>query len=247
MTNTAPRCVGIIPARYASSRFPGKPLAPILGRPMFWHVYTRACLSPSLSQVLLATDDDRIAATARDEHVPFQMTLAEHPTGSDRILEVAERLGLDAEDILVNIQGDEPALEPAMLSDLLHVFTHPEVRVSTLVRDLPAQEAHNPNTVKVVTDAQGRALYFSRAPIPYTTQKAPVFLGHVGLYAYRLSSLRAFSALGPSALEQIEHLEQLRFLEAGIPIHTVHTTYRCHGVDCPDDIAHVEHILKETL
>ncbi|MFO7718670.1 MAG: 3-deoxy-manno-octulosonate cytidylyltransferase [Desulfohalobium sp.] len=247
MTNTAPRCVGIIPARYASSRFPGKPLAPILGRPMFWHVYARACQSPSLTQVMVATDDERIAAKAHEEQVPVQMTRAGHPSGSDRILEVAERLGLDAEDILVNIQGDEPALEPAMLSELVRVFTRPEVRVSTLVRNLPAKEVSNPNTVKVVTDREGRALYFSRAPIPYTTHKTPVFLGHVGLYAYRLSSLRAFSALGPSELEQIEHLEQLRFLEAGIPIHTVHTTYRCHGVDCPEDIAHVEHILKESL
>ncbi len=240
-----PRCIGIIPARYASSRFPGKPLAPVLGRPMFWHVYTQACRCPELSQVVLATDDERIVHSAQNEGVPVVMTRSDHPSGSDRVLEAAEHLGLDEEDILVNIQGDEPALDPSMLSDVVRPFTQSAVRVGTLVRPIAETEARDPNVVKAVTAPDGRALYFSRAPIPYPRDNVPTYLGHVGLYAYRLLSLKHFSSLGPSALEQKEHLEQLRFLEAGIPIHTVQTACRCHGVDCPDDIKRVERILKE--
>jgi 3-deoxy-manno-octulosonate cytidylyltransferase (CMP-KDO synthetase) len=240
-----PRCHGIIPARFASTRFPGKPLADILGKPMIWHVYQRARACPDLCGVTLATDDQRILEAARKLDIPATMTRSDHPCGTDRVLEAAERLGVDADDVVVNIQGDEPALHPELLTVLLSPFDDPVVQVSTLARPLAPQEAQSPDVVKVVTDAQGQALYFSRALIPYPREGTDDFLGHIGLYAFRMRTLRAFVGLGPGKLEQIEKLEQLRLLEAGIPIRVLRTEHCTHGVDRPEDIPRVCTLLKE--
>jgi 3-deoxy-manno-octulosonate cytidylyltransferase (CMP-KDO synthetase) len=240
-----PACYGIIPARFASSRFPGKPLADILGRPMFWHVYQRAKACPILKNVVLATDDQRILAAAQNENIPVLMTRSDHPSGTDRVLEAAEQLGLSEESVVVNIQGDEPALLPELLTLLITPFTNLETQVTTLARCLTQVEAQSPDVVKVVLDTANRALYFSRAPIPHPREGEGLFLGHIGLYAFRLQSLRRFVALGPGRLERIEKLEQLRLLEAGIPVHVLLTKHRTHGVDRPEDIVRVCSILLD--
>lgn len=240
-------CIGIIPARYASRRFPGKPLAPLLGRPMFWHVYHRACQCPDLDRVLLATDDTRIRQAAEALDVPVVMTNPDHPSGSDRILEAARLIPVPDDCILVNIQGDEPALSPPMLSQLVDPFSDPAVQVTTLARKISAETARNPNIVKVVFATNGAALYFSRAPIPRQRDPrvTPNYYGHVGLYAYRKKALEQFVQWGPSPLEQIEKLEQLRLLENGIPISVVVTKYQSHGVDRPEDLNRVARLLSD--
>lgn len=243
--NKLPICYGIIPARYGSSRFQGKPLAMILGKPMFWHVYEHAGKCPELSKIVLATDDERIVASAKSLNVPVVMTRNDHISGTDRVLEAAEKLCVPENAVVVNIQGDEPALEPAMLSELVQPFELPEIHVTTLARKIHSKEAENPDLVKVVFDRDHKALYFSRAPIPVSRNgKEEVLYGHIGLYAFRMKILRQFVFLGPSRLEVIEKLEQLRLLENGISIHVVITNYRCTGVDRPEDIKTVSKILQ---
>ncbi|MCP4694211.1 MAG: 3-deoxy-manno-octulosonate cytidylyltransferase, partial [Desulfobacterales bacterium] len=234
------------PARYDSSRFPGKPLADILGRPMFWHVHHRAQQCAALDTVVLATDDDRIFSKARDLGVPAVMTRKDHPSGTDRTLEAAERLGAADDAVVVNIQGDEPLLEPGMITELTSPFRDPEARVATLARPISAAEAESPDIVKVVLGEGGKALYFSRAPIPYPRdQGRGAYYGHVGLYAFRMEALRRFAALGPGRLERIEKLEQLRLLENDIPIHVVETTRVSIGVDRPEDLDAVRELLEK--
>ncbi|MBW2240305.1 MAG: 3-deoxy-manno-octulosonate cytidylyltransferase [Deltaproteobacteria bacterium] len=212
-----PRCYGIIPARYGSTRFPGKPLADILGKPMFWHVFKRASRCNEIHQVILATDDKRIVSAAKTLDVPVVMTRSDHASGTDRVLEAAEKLNVPENAVVVNIQGDEPAHEPAMLTELV----------------LPFSDSKD-----------GRALYFSRSPIPYhRDQQKGEFYGHIGLYAFRMNILRQFVAMGPSDLELTEKLEQLRLLESGIPIHVVKTEHRSFGVDRPSDIETVTQII----
>ncbi|GAB6057363.1 3-deoxy-manno-octulosonate cytidylyltransferase [Desulfonatronum parangueonense] len=240
-----PNCHGIIPARFASSRFPGKPLADILGRPMFWHVYQRARSCPDLQSVTLATDDSRILDAARAFDIPALMTRSDHPSGTDRVLEAAAALGLSEDSVVVNIQGDEPALHPDLLSCLLAPFTYPGTQVATLARAVVAEEARNPDVVKVVLDSQGRALYFSRALIPHAREGDAAYLGHIGLYAFRMRALRTFVELGPGKLEQIEKLEQLRLLEAAIPIHVLLTEHGALGVDRPEDIPRACSMLQD--
>ena len=237
--------LGIIPARYASSRFPGKPLALIHGKPMFWHVATKAQASAAVKRVVLATDDDRIEAAARALNVEVVRTRCDHPSGSDRVLEAARLLGATADTVVLNIQGDEPLLHPEMLDALTAPFTRPEVSVTTLARPIRVHEAMRPDTVKVVRATDGRALYFSRAPIPYGRDQAASYLGHIGLYGFRFPILEKFTELGQSPLEQMECLEQLRLLEAGIPIHVAITSHASLGVDRPEDIATVTRILNE--
>lgn len=243
-----PPCCGIVPARYASTRFPGKPLFPILGEPMFAHVLRRAARCPELSRVVLATDDARIHAAAVERGFEAVMTNAEHPSGSDRVLQAATLLDLPADAVVVNIQGDEPAIEPGLISALLRLFVDPAVRMATPVRPITADEAASPHVVKAVWSAStGRALYFSRAPIPFHRDAQQVrFWGHVGLYAYRLDTLHTLGRLEPSPLERAEKLEQLRALEAGVPIHVVTTEYAGFGVDTPEDVARAEQLLQET-
>ncbi|UCD32286.1 MAG: 3-deoxy-manno-octulosonate cytidylyltransferase [Desulfobacterales bacterium] len=241
-----PRCYGIIPARYGSTRFPGKPLADILGKPMFWHVFKRASQCNEIDQVVLATDDKRIATAAKTLDVPVVMTRSDHVSGTDRVLEAAEKLNVPKNAVVVNIQGDEPALDPAMLTELILPFTDPNINVSTLAQKIDLNEAKNPDRVKVVLAKDGRALYFSRSLIPYhRDQQGGEFYGHIGLYAFRMSILKRFVSMGPSDLELTERLEQLRLLESGIPIHVVKTEHRSFGVDRPSDIEIVTRIIMQ--
>lgn len=243
-----PTCIGIIPARYDSSRFPGKPLADLLGKPMFWHTYTRACRCEALSKVVLATDDERIRQAAESLSVPVVMTRPDHPSGTDRVLEAARLLGLaevpDA--VVVNIQGDEPALAPEMLSELVAPFDDPAIMTTTLAHVIAPQESERPDRVKVVRTHSGRALYFSRAAIPWpqNPDASSPYLGHIGLYAFRFHRLERFASLGPSPLERAEKLEQLRLLENDLDIYVAVTCHRSIGVDRPDDLAQVRELLE---
>jgi len=243
---TIPDCYGIIPARYESSRFPGKPLADMLGKPMFWHVYERARRCPLLKSVTLATDDDRIYKAALDLSVPVVMTSTTHASGTDRVLEAARIIGVEPGEVVVNIQGDEPALNPVMLEELLEPFTRCPAMVTTLVSQISPEEAQSPDRVKAVVTQHGRALYFSRAMVPYDRENLMhSYYLHVGLYAFRMEALIRFGELDPSPLEQREKLEQLRFLEDGITIHVTETKHCCHGVDRPEDLDKVISILEQ--
>jgi 3-deoxy-manno-octulosonate cytidylyltransferase (CMP-KDO synthetase) len=214
---------------------------------MFWHVFKRASRCNEIHQVILATDDKRIVSAAKTLDVPVVMTRSDHASGTDRVLEAAEKLNVPENAVVVNIQGDEPAHEPAMLTELVLPFSDPNVKVSTLAQKIDPDEAKNPDRVKVVLAKDNRALYFSRAPIPYSSdlQKNKLY-GHIGLYAFRMNVLRKFVELGPSLLEITEKLEQLRLLENGIPIHVVTTNYKSMGVDRPEDIETVTRILEQS-
>ena len=239
-----PKCFGIIPARYDSQRFPGKPLADILGRPMIQHVFERARQSRILSTVVLATDDARIQSAAEKYDIPVVMTRADHLSGTDRVQEAAQKLNLPADAVVINIQGDEPVLDPAMLTELVQPFRAPEIQVTTLARKVSTRQAQNPNLVKVVFGADGRALYFSRSPVPYhrNSEKSDYY-GHIGIYAFRMPVLQKFVALPRSRLEVTEKLEQLRLLENGLPIHIVVTKHRSIAVDRPEDIRAASRIM----
>ena len=241
-------CFGIIPARYDSSRFPGKPLAMINDKPMFWHVYQRACSCPEFDKVVLATDDERIAEVAREYDVEYVMTRKDHPSGTDRVYEAACKLGAGEDAVIVNIQGDEPALNPVMLTELVSPFlTDNNVQVSTLAHSISAEEAQSPDKVKIVRAVNGDALYFSRSLVPYCRdgKAADGYLGHIGLYAFRLGVLKQFTQWEQSALERTEKLEQLRLLENNVPIRVVSTEHKTHGVDRPEDIDVILKLLRE--
>ena len=242
--NEIPECYGIIPARYRSTRFPGKPLADIHGRPMIWHVYERSRKCTELTSVVLATDDERIRSAAERWNIPVVMTRTDHPSGTDRVLEAASKLNFPTDAVVVNIQGDEPALEPAMLSELIRPFSASEVLVTTAACKIHSTEAADPDLVKVVFAEDGRALYFSRSSIPHhrNTQKNNYY-GHIGIYAFRMNVLKKFAALNRSSLEITEKLEQLRLLENNIPIHVVVTEQQSISVDRPEDIDTVSRII----
>jgi 3-deoxy-manno-octulosonate cytidylyltransferase (CMP-KDO synthetase) len=213
----------VIPARYDSSRLPGKALLPLAGKPMLQWVHERASSSRA-AEILIATDDERIAQAARGFGAEVVMTARTHLSGTDRIAEVAAVRRWADDDIVVNVQGDEPLIPPAVIDQVAGVLAaHPRADIATLASriDLVA-DMSDPNTVKVVCDAAGRAMYFSRAPIPWNRDAAmtltPASLRHIGIYAYRVASLRRLAALSPSRLEQIEKLEQLRALENGMEI-----------------------------
>ena len=238
-----PSCFGFIPARYESSRFPGKPLADIMGKPMFWHVWHRASRCAALTSVHLCTDDSRIMEAAASLDVPCLMTRNDHSNGSSRVFEAATALRVPEDAVAVNIQGDEPALESAMLDALLAPFADASVACATLACPIERDEALLPDRVKVVCDATGNALYFSRSPIPFernaNAEKTSPHLLHVGIYAYRMRVLAAYTKFPPTPLEEMESLEQLRLLENGIPIRVAVTNHRSHGVDRPEDIARI--------
>jgi 3-deoxy-manno-octulosonate cytidylyltransferase (CMP-KDO synthetase) len=243
--------VGIIPARYASTRFPGKPLADLAGQPMIQHVYRRACRSTMLEEVLVATDDTRIRDAVHRFGGEAIMTSPDHPTGTDRLAEVAKRLS--AAHIIVNIQGDEPLIDPAAIDAVVRpLLDDPTLPMASVMTPMPDfTRAWDANVVKVVTDLQDNALYFSRAPIPSPrerTQGAGPWQKHVGLYAYRREFLLAFTALAPSPLEEIEKLEQLRALEHGYRIRMVRMADdHGIGVDTPEDLDRVRAILEGKL
>lgn len=239
-----PEVIAIIPARYESSRFPGKPLAIIHGKPMFWHVMHRASLCPLVGAVALATDDQRIFRAAEDLGMRALMTSPNHPSGTDRVLEAARLLGAAPDSVIVNVQGDEPALNPQMLTELIRPFDDPAVQVTTLGHVISPEEAQSPDRVKIVRASSGRALYFSRAQVPFGRDNTPEYIGHIGLYGLRMRVLEKFSALGESPLERLEKLEQLRLLEAGIPIHVALTRHRSHGVDRPEDLPTVSALMR---
>ena len=241
-TATPPRVVVVIPARFDSSRLPGKPLADIAGRPMIEHVYRRAAAARLVDAVVVATDDARVAAAVEAFGGIARLTRSSHRTGTDRIAEVAADLTCD---VIVNVQGDEPLLEPAVIDQVVEPLTaDPAIDMTTAccaIRD-PADHL-NPNVVKVVLDLKGRALYFSRAAIPHRRDlrhppEAPV-LKHIGIYGYRRRFLLAFAALPPTPLEMSESLEQLRAIEHRHQIRTVETRYDSIGVDTPEDLDRV--------
>ena len=246
----AMRSVGIIPARYGSTRFPGKPLAPIAGRPMVQHVYERAVRASSLSEVRVATDDDRIAEACRGFGAAVAMTSSTHPTGTDRLAEAAAEMECD---IVVNIQGDEPLIDPDLIDRCVEALAEdPDVEMATVVHPAGADAGNDPNRVKVVLDGRDRALYFSRSPIPArrdTPASLPKdrYLQHVGLYAYRRDFLLEFVKLPQTPLELSESLEQLRALEHGFGIRTVVVEgWESMAVDIPEDIERVEQTIRES-
>ncbi len=242
-----PKTHVIIPARYASTRFPGKPLVDIGGKPMFWHVWHRAGLCSAVTSVSLATDDQRIATAAKKLHVPVIMTRSDHPSGTDRVFEAATLSCVQPNDIVINVQGDEPALNPECLTQLVQLFADEKVQAATLAREIQADQGTSPDIVKVVCASNGDALYFSRSPIPYDRDepKQCSLLAHVGIYAFRMKTLARFVQLPPSILEQREKLEQLRLLENNIPLRVALTTHHSPGVDRPEDIdAVLPHILS---
>ena len=236
--------LGVIPARLASTRLPRKVLRSIAGRPMLAWVYEAANACPQLTSILVATDSEEVADLCRQNHWPFQLTSPDLPSGTDRLHAVAQQIHAD---IYVNIQGDEPLLKPDHIAALLKPFASQQVEVSTLKVLCTPENIANPNAVKVVTAADGRALYFSRATIPYNRDArggaSPRYWKHIGLYAYRKAALLRFPTLPPSLLEQTERLEQLRFLENGIPIHVEPTLFDTIGVDTEEDLTRVEALL----
>ena len=238
--------VGIIPARYASSRFEGKPLVNLLGKPMVQHVYESACRAKTLDEVIVATDDRRIYDAVKQFGGNVQMT-GDCATGTERVAVVAERLTCD---IVANIQGDEPLLEPVQIDMMLQPFIdRPDVQVCTLKQRVETDKDYRDvNVVKVVTNLQDDALYFSRASMPgkipqTELHRFPVYR-HVGLYAYRREQLPAFTKWDSTPYELAEGLEQLRFLEHGVPIHVVETDIPLIGVDVPGDLERVKQILE---
>ncbi|MBN2206223.1 MAG: 3-deoxy-manno-octulosonate cytidylyltransferase [Candidatus Aminicenantes bacterium] len=237
------RAAGIIPARFESTRFPGKPLHPILGKPMIQRVYEGARTARLLSRVIVATDDARIFAAVESFGGEAVMTSSHHPSGTERVAEAA--LGVE-EPIVVNIQGDEPLIEGGLIDGLVEALQDESVPMaSVMVRTSELNLIHDRNVVKVVVDKNGFALYFSRAPIPY--DPAAHFLRHIGIYGYQKSFLNGFASLGPTRLEQDEKLEQLRVLENGYRIKMVETAYATLSVDVPGDIIKVEAALRKRM
>jgi 3-deoxy-manno-octulosonate cytidylyltransferase (CMP-KDO synthetase) len=238
--------VGVIPARLASTRLPRKVLRTLAGRPMLAWVHDAARAAAGLDQVIIATDSEEIVDLAESRGWTAMLTSPSLPSGSDRVHAVAQSVPAD---IYVNIQGDEPLLRPEHVEALLAPFGRSDadtVEVTTLATECPAEEIHNPNTVKVVTTEAGRALYFSRAAIPYDregTGAMPV-RKHIGLYAYRRAALGRFAQLAPSPLERVERLEQLRLLENGMGIYVENTPFDTVGVDTEADLMRAEEWLR---
>ncbi|RED16020.1 3-deoxy-manno-octulosonate cytidylyltransferase [Parasphingopyxis lamellibrachiae] len=236
------KVVAIIPARWGSTRFPGKVLTPIAGKPMITRVWEKARAASGIDDVIVATDDDRIADTVREFGGRVEMTRSDHESGSDRIAEVAARIEADA---IINVQGDEPLVRSGDLDRLAAMMREDRiVRVASLCHAISDEEANNPNRVKVVRNAAGDALYFSRAKIPHPRHgDYAQYFQHAGIYAYRRSDLLAFSTLLVPAEERAEALEQLRYLAAGIAIRLIETEPSGPGVDAPEDVAIVEKLL----
>jgi 3-deoxy-manno-octulosonate cytidylyltransferase (CMP-KDO synthetase) len=236
------RILGIIPARYGSSRFPGKPLIDLKGKTMIQRVAEGAAKSSLLTDLIVATDDQRIADTVNHFGGKVMLTDSKHPTGTDRCAEIVRSLS-EQYDVVINIQGDEPLVDARQLDQLLQAFADPKVQIATLAsRKIEMEDVMNPNRIKVVTDKDQRALYFSRSPIPnFANAKGePLeiypFLRHIGLYAYRSEVLLQLSELEETQLEKIESLEQLRWLYNGYSIQVVETEIETPNIDTPEDV-----------
>lgn len=245
------KVLGVIPARFASSRFPGKALASLGGKPILQHVFERACQARYLSKVVIATDDEKIRAAAVKFGAHVRMTRADHPSGTDRVAEVAST---ESCSIVVNIQGDEPLIDPAAIdAAALSLLDDQTVPMGTLKKRIERQEEiTSPHVVKVVCNREGNAVYFSRSPIPYTRDAASLaeagtaYFKHIGLYVYRRDFLLSYPELPVGPLELAERLEQLRALENGYPIRVVETEYESFGVDTPEDLENVAGMFAQT-
>jgi len=248
MPTQAPTIWAVIPARYASVRMPGKPLAMIAGKPMIQHVWERARQATRITKVVVATEDERILKAVQGFGGEAVMTRADHRTGTDRIAEVA--VGAHA-DIFLNVQGDEPLVTPSAIDELAEaIATDDEVQLATLAVPMKnPKDIMDPNIVKVVLDFNSDALYFSRAPIPWVRDTAnavhAMHLKHLGLYAYRREALIDYQTLPPGDLERVEQLEQLRWLENGYKMRVAETEHDSVSVDVPDDVARVEKLISE--
>ena len=242
--------MAIIPARYASTRFPGKPLAVLGGKTVIQRVYEQ--VSSLLDEVYVATDDERIFQAVESFGGRAVMTRTDHKSGTDRIEEAAEKIGSDA-DVIINVQGDEPFIQPSQIETLMHLFDAPETQIGTLGKRFETIEGvENPNSPKIVTDNRGFALYFSRSPIPYVRGidrnlwlEAYPFLKHLGIYAYRREVLREVTQLPQGHLEKAESLEQLRWLENGYRIRVGLTDVETVGIDTPEDLQRAEEFLAQ--
>lgn len=236
----------VIPARYHSTRLPGKPLAMIAGKPMICRVYERAAKASKTSMTLVATDDERIVEAVRQAGGEALLTRPDHPTGTDRLAEVAETH--PEMELIINVQGDEPLIDPALIDRLATLFLDDEtLQMATVMTKIEGkEEQENPNNVKVVVGKNGYALYFSRSLIPYPRNEAatPVYK-HIGIYAYRRDFLLQYAKMNPTPLERTESLEQLRALENGYRIKVIETDSRFVGVDTPEDLAMVNRIYEE--
>ena len=240
------KIAAIIPARWGSTRFPGKPLHLIAGKPLLQHVWERCQSAQRLDQIIIATDDMRIAEAAFDFGAKVAMTSDQHPSGTDRIAEVAKKLkGISH---VINVQGDEPLADPGLIDQLAKLMLKDKaIDMITAANAFgPEEDVTNPNAVKVILDCDSNALYFSRSPIPFVRDaKIPVqYYRHQGIYGYSLPFLLDFVKWQPTALEQAEQLEQLRALENGAKIRVVVTAYASIGIDTPEDVKQVEHLLK---
>ena len=249
----APKVVAIIPARYHSNRFEGKPLAHIMGKPMIQHVYERAKAVPLLSRVAIATDDERIADCVRGFDGEVVMTRADHVSGTDRLAEAASLLDIVEQDVVVNIQGDQPLFDAAVVAQVAGpLLTDPALPMATLIyKIVRPEEITDPNHVKTVFDRHGNALYFSRASIPFQRNPeepvAPTYYKHLGFYAYRKGFLLTFVGLPEGEWERFEKLEQLRALEYGYTIRVVLTEHDSVEVDTPADLHRVEELIRSGM
>ena len=234
----------VIPARYASTRLPGKPLKDIAGKPMICRVYDRATQAQKVSDTIVATDDERIVTAVEANGGKAMMTKADHPTGTDRLAEVAE--AFPDVDLIINVQGDEPLIEPGLIDELAAVFEmDSELKMATVKTEMTERaEIENPNNVKVVTDKNGYALYFSRSVMPYPRIEGCPVYKHIGIYAYKRDFLLSYAKMESTPLEQSESLEQLRALENGYRIKVVETKAKFVGVDTAEDLAKVNEIYK---
>ncbi|MCL1979527.1 MAG: 3-deoxy-manno-octulosonate cytidylyltransferase [Proteobacteria bacterium] len=252
MSIADPKIVAIIPARYQSNRFEGKPLAQIQGKPMIQHVVERAWQVPMLSQVVVATDDERIAKAVEGFGGSVVMTRRDHATGTDRLAEAAERISIADQDVIVNIQGDQPLFPPAIVGQVAGpLMADPSLPMATLIyKIIRPEEIADPNHVKTVFDCHNNALYFSRSPIPFQRdpgeQPQPTYYKHLGFYAYRKGFLLTFVGLPEGQWERFEKLEQLRALEYGYTIRVVLTNHDSVEVDTPKDLLRVEQLLQTT-
>lgn len=236
----------VIPARYASTRLPGKPLSMIAGKPMIQHVYERACQAQLPNEVVVATDNELVEKAVLDFGGKAVMTSPDHPSGTDRLAEVA--LMYPDVDVIVNVQGDEPMIPPEVIDRLAEAFNgDADLNMATMKVVMDEEDYENPAAVKVVTDQQGYALYFSRSLIPYPRNKPEGFkvFKHVGIYAYRRNFLLKYAALAPTPLEKAESLEQLRALENGYKIKVLESDFQGIGVDTPEDLAAVNALFEK--